>query len=185
MDTKTICLALLSQGDTTGYEIKKAFEEGPFSYFQDVSYGSIYPALTKALDEGYVSVTEQQQSGRPARKVYSITDTGRAALINTLAEATAPDRVTSDFLFKVLFSGLLHPDALDELVTGRLAELNAKIDSMEGDADDRSMHGREHFVCGFGLAIYRAMQDFIEEHYAELIEQARTHEIQLPREAAD
>ena len=58
MDTKSICLAVLCQGDTTGYEIKKAFEEGPFSFFQDVSFGSIYPALTRALDEGLVDLVD-------------------------------------------------------------------------------------------------------------------------------
>ena len=30
MDVKTFCLAVLSRGDATGYEIKKACEEGRF-----------------------------------------------------------------------------------------------------------------------------------------------------------
>ena len=45
MDTRSICLGVLSMGEATGYEIKKLFEDGPFSHFYDAGYGSIYPAL--------------------------------------------------------------------------------------------------------------------------------------------
>ena len=30
MDVKTLCLGILNRGDATGYEIKKACEDGPF-----------------------------------------------------------------------------------------------------------------------------------------------------------
>ena len=33
MDAKTLCLGVLLRGEASGYEIKKAFEEGPFSQF--------------------------------------------------------------------------------------------------------------------------------------------------------
>src|SRR5690606_26574731 len=33
MDVKTLCLAVLFREEATGYEIKKAFEEGPFAHF--------------------------------------------------------------------------------------------------------------------------------------------------------
>src|SRR3546814_8991519 len=37
MDAKTLCLGVLSRGAASGYEIKKAFEEGPFSHFHQRS----------------------------------------------------------------------------------------------------------------------------------------------------
>ena len=52
------------------------FEEGPFSHFHDTNYGSIYPALSKLLDEEQVSCTEIPQDGKPDKKVYAITDLG-------------------------------------------------------------------------------------------------------------
>jgi PadR family transcriptional regulator AphA len=44
MNVRTLCLGILAQHDASGYEIKKAVEEGLFAHFIDASYGSIYPA---------------------------------------------------------------------------------------------------------------------------------------------
>ncbi len=63
MDVKTLCLAVLFQGEATGYEIKKAFEEGPFAHFQRASFGSIYPALSKLLVEE-LAEAEARQGGQ-------------------------------------------------------------------------------------------------------------------------
>src|SRR3546814_3071348 len=56
MDAKTLCLGVLSRGAASGYEIKKAFEEGPFSHFHQASFGSIYPALNALSADGLVAV---------------------------------------------------------------------------------------------------------------------------------
>ena len=74
MSVRSLCLAILSFGDATGYEIRKESTEGRFSYFDDASFGSIYPALARLESEGLVTVREEPQAGKPARKVYSITD---------------------------------------------------------------------------------------------------------------
>jgi hypothetical protein len=77
MNVRTLCLGILAQQDASGYEIKKAVEEGLFAHFIDASYGSIYPALTQMLGDGHVSVREDNQPGKPPKKVYSITQTGK------------------------------------------------------------------------------------------------------------
>src|SRR3546814_15551348 len=67
MDVKTLCLGVLSRGEASGYEIKKAFEEGPFSHIHHASFGSIYPALNALSAEGLVAVRAQAQNTRPAK----------------------------------------------------------------------------------------------------------------------
>ncbi|MBZ0218286.1 MAG: PadR family transcriptional regulator, partial [Fimbriimonadaceae bacterium] len=99
MNVRTLCLGILNFEEATGYEIKKLSVEGRFSHFIDASFGSIYPALTRLCDEGLVNVRVEQQEGKPARKVYSITDAGRAEFIASLNEAPAPDKIKSEFLF--------------------------------------------------------------------------------------
>jgi DNA-binding PadR family transcriptional regulator len=84
MDAKTLCLGVLAKGDASGYEIKKAFEEGPFAHIHPTSFGSIYPALAKLTDEGLVSCTELAQDKRPDKKVYAMTESGRRALVTEL-----------------------------------------------------------------------------------------------------
>src|SRR3546814_15114546 len=79
MDGKTLCLAVLFREEATGYEIKKAFEEGPFAHFQRAGFGSIYPALSRLLAEGLAEARAHEQDGRPDKKVYRLNAAGRAA----------------------------------------------------------------------------------------------------------
>ena len=77
MNVSSICLAILFCGDRTGYDIRKISTEGSYSFFVEASYGSIYPALNRLEHEGLVTCRHEAQDGKPARKVYSITDSGR------------------------------------------------------------------------------------------------------------
>ena len=51
MNIRTLCLGILQFEDATGYEINKLVADGRFSHFIEASYGSIYPALTKMMQE--------------------------------------------------------------------------------------------------------------------------------------
>ena len=86
MNVRTLCLVILAFDEASGYEIKKAVEDGMFSHFIEASYGSIYPALTQMLADGLVSVREQVQEGKPLKKAYTITEAGLKALKNSLQE---------------------------------------------------------------------------------------------------
>ncbi|MCZ4299639.1 PadR family transcriptional regulator, partial [Henriciella marina] len=72
--------------ETTGYEIRKRSTEGDFSFFLEASFGSIYPALSKLEEDGFVTSHVQAQEGKPAKRVYSITQVGRESFINSLFE---------------------------------------------------------------------------------------------------
>ena len=54
MDVKTVCLGMLTDGDATGYDLKKHFDSS-FGHFYSAGYGSIYPALASLADHGLVS----------------------------------------------------------------------------------------------------------------------------------
>ena len=123
-------MGVLSLGGAPGYEIKKLLESR-FSHFYDASFGSIYPALTKLTGEGLVSCTPQPQNGRPEKKVYRITPSGRFAFANELQGEPAPDRVRSEFLVVMTFSELLPPQALDRLFDARLADYRERIAALE------------------------------------------------------
>src|SRR5690606_31134512 len=104
MDVKTLCLGVLSRGEASGYEIKKAFQEGAFSHFHQASFGSIYPALNALAAEGLVAVRAQAQDKRPDKKIYSLAPKGQTALLAALMAPPAPDAMRSDFLFILFFA---------------------------------------------------------------------------------
>jgi len=168
MDARLLCLGALHFGDASGYEIKKLFEEGDFSFFHETSFGSIYPALSRLVEDGLALVAEQAQDKRPDKKVYSITDKGRDLFAESLREPPAPDKIRSDFCFLMLFAHLLPSAAIDRLIRDRIAWYRLHIGQMEAcDAHEAPPGGR--LINGLGLAIYRNAAAYLEENRASFV----------------
>jgi DNA-binding PadR family transcriptional regulator len=163
IDVRAICLALLSGGPKTGYEIKKSFEEGPLGYFIEASFGSIYPALGRLTEEGLVECRTQPQDGKPDRKIYSMTPEGQRAFKEALQTKPGPDKYRSDFLFILLFAEHLPPQHLKRLIDERLEDYQAMLKRMEA-ADCAPLPGGIEFVRGQGIAYFRAIIDYIEKN---------------------
>ena len=169
MDTKTICLAVLSSGAASGYEIKKMCEEGVFHHIHEVGFGSIYPALGKLREEGLVTVTDTPQAGRPSKKVYQLTAAGRIALLDALSTTPGQDKVRSEFLVRMLFAELLGARTTESFLDGRLRFLQERIADMKNCECGPASTVGERFVHGFGLAIYQAMETYLREHGHEVV----------------
>lgn len=73
-DLQLVLLALLAERASYGYELIKALEERSDGFYSP-SPGMVYPALTWLEEMGYASVTAEG-----VKKLYSITDAGRAYL---------------------------------------------------------------------------------------------------------
>jgi PadR family transcriptional regulator AphA len=168
MDARVLCLGALHFGDASGYEIKKLFEEGDFSFFYETSFGSIYPALSRMVEDGLALVAEQAQDKRPDKKVYSITDKGRDLFAESLREPPADDKIRSDFCFLMLFAHLLPPALIDRLIRDRIAWYRRQIGQMETcDSADAPPGG--HFINGLGLAIYGSAAAYLEANRAGFV----------------
>jgi len=167
VDVKTVCLGILNFGDASGYEIKKALEEGPFAHIHAASYGSIYPALNALSAQGYAECRQMTQDKRPDKKIYSITDAGRRALQESLLVTPAPDSFRSDFLFILFFAELLPPDRLAELIDQRIAWYRENLERMEQCNLESPGHS---FVHGMGQAIYRAAAEYLERNRDQVLE---------------
>ena len=53
VDVKTVCLGMLTDGEASGYDLKKHFESS-FGHFFAAGYGSIYPALALHGARNYI-----------------------------------------------------------------------------------------------------------------------------------
>ncbi len=168
MDSRTLCLGVLMLGDASGYEIKKHFEEGPFAHIHATGFGSIYPALGALLSDGLVTCTQMSQDGRPDKKIYSITDDGRRAFVRALHRAPGPDTFRSDAVFMLFFAELLDRDHLREVFDEYLELHRASVARMSSGECVGSSPGHD-FVHGLGLAIYRAIAEYMEHHRSELL----------------
>ena len=165
MNIRTLCLGILSLKEASGYEIKKEIEDGMFRHFIDASYGSIYPALTQMNAEGLLTVRAEEQSGRPDKKVYGITEAGRAALTKGLSVVPGKDKFKSEFLFEMLLQHLLTTQQVELAITKQHADLSEELDSIlteRGKADAEGCGAGARFVMGYGECVLRAGLDFLE-----------------------
>ena len=82
-DLQLVLLALLEKQPSHGYELIKALEERSGGFYSP-SPGMVYPALTWLEEVGYASVAAEG-----TKKLYSITDPGRAYLKENRGAADA------------------------------------------------------------------------------------------------
>ncbi len=170
MDVKTLCLGVLTEGDQTGYEIKRRFEEA-FSHFFGASFGSIYPALAELSRQGLVTCRSVEQDKRPDKKVYSLTAAGqRVADRGADDHAAAPQGALgvpgADVLRAPPAAGA---GGRDHRPDGR--PLGAAGGRARGCARDRATAPTPgmRFAAGYGRAVLGAALAYVREHKDELV----------------
>ncbi|MEW5422481.1 PadR family transcriptional regulator [Amorphus sp. 3PC139-8] len=150
MNVRTLCLAILQHGDATGYEIKKMSVEGEYSYFVDASFGSIYPALSRLEADGLVTVREETQTGKPARKIYSVTEAGRAALVEALMAEPEEDLFRSPFLLVAMNAELLPRAHIAHAIDKKIDELEQEVAHL-GQIIEAYENPGSRWIASYGL----------------------------------
>ena len=77
--TSLLLLHLLEEQDMYGYQLAKEMERRSEEAFH-VKEGTLYPALKKLEEKGYIDSYWQDQEKGPARKYYRISKEGKDAL---------------------------------------------------------------------------------------------------------
>lgn len=173
MNVRTLCLSILYEADATGYEIRRMCVEGECSYFIEASFGSIYPALARLEDDGLVTSRTQQQDGKPAKKVYSITEAGRAAFAQQLAEPLGEDMFRSAFLLFARYAHILPRDLVEARCNEFLERRIAARKKLEQASDECSSSPADLWVINYGRAMMEVAEKHMRSHMHELITMAR------------
>jgi PadR family transcriptional regulator, regulatory protein AphA len=95
-------LGLLSQGPSSGYDLRRKTEQ-QIGHFWSESFASIYPMLKRLLEGGFVERQQVEQTDKPDKWVYTITELGLVAFRNWLSEEIQPMPPRSILLMKVYF----------------------------------------------------------------------------------
>jgi len=77
-------LALLAKEEKYGFQILHELRERSNGFF-DLKEGTLYPALRRLEERGFVKSRWQEPKTGMPRKYYRLTDRGRAALTEALA----------------------------------------------------------------------------------------------------
>lgn len=103
-------LGLLNYGEKTGYEIMRLFKEH-LNYFWAAQTSQIYRELQKLEEGGYVVSRRVEQTGKPDKNVFSITEAGKEELRRWLADRTGSLFTNKPALMRAFFMGELPPEA--------------------------------------------------------------------------
>ena len=176
MNVATLCLAILHEGETTGYEIRKSSTEGEYAYFVEASFGSIYPALARLEADGLVTSRVEQQEGRPAKKVYAITPLGRETFHASLFSKLDKDTFRSEFLLFARFAPHLPASLVKARIEERLTMLDAEIEQIEQIRNRRGSNPSDRWVTDYGWECQKVAREHLATHMQELIDLAEPDE---------
>src|ERR1700761_2385748 len=90
-------LVSLCEQAGSGYELARRFDRS-IGYFWTATHQQIYRTLRSMVNDDWVHATTVHQRGRPDKKVYSVSQQGRAELARWIAEpliAKGPDGVSA------------------------------------------------------------------------------------------
>jgi PadR family transcriptional regulator AphA len=115
MSLKHAILVLLEAESSTGYDLMRKFKEG-VGYFWNAKHQQVYQQLKKLNDEGLINYSVREQSGKPDKKIYSISEQGQQELSTWINSPVKPSK-TNDALLVKLYAGHLgsKDGILDEL----------------------------------------------------------------------
>ena len=107
-------LGLLARCPMSGYDLARILKQS-FIPFGSISHTQIYPALASLEQQGHVSYyTVEQNTGRPNKKVYELTEGGRTALRQWVESPTPLVTLNDEFFLKAYSLWVANPEAMKE-----------------------------------------------------------------------
>jgi DNA-binding PadR family transcriptional regulator len=173
-------LVSLTEKASTGYDLARRFDKS-IGQFWTATHQQVYKVLARMEQSGWVRSTVVEQEGRPDKKVYDVTDAGRAELAAWIALPAEPEATRSDLAVKIrgaadgdLASVLaevarhraLHADRLDAYLANEKHEF-ADPDTLTG----RQLH--QWLVLRGGITLERSLIDWYDDVLTTLGAQRR------------
>ncbi|MBW7881957.1 MAG: PadR family transcriptional regulator [Caldilineaceae bacterium] len=135
MSLQHLILGLLKYAPMSGYDLNKAFQAS-VQHFWNTEQSLIYRALYKMADLGWVEYEQQIQDHLPNKKLYRLTEAGRAEFRRWLATPQSSLSFHEAWLGQLFFGAELSTDQLRTLLEARIASLRETLDVYENQVPD-------------------------------------------------
>lgn len=165
-------LGLLNYGEMSGYEIMEVFRDS-LSFFWKAQTSQIYRELQTLKEKGYVEDRLVEQSGRPDKKLFSVTGAGQQELKRWLREDGTGLDLRSTLLMHVFFRGELPAGEnieyfrrLKQECTGLLDEMQAAwkyVDEYEVQLQDASVPVYWRMTVEYGCRYMKMLMDWCDD----------------------
>lgn len=172
MNTRMLCLGVLTMGNASGYDIGKKLEQ-VFGNFIDVAASGVYPALRALYEEGLVDYQAVEQDALPNKKVYTITEQGHEAFRAALGELPPRHRIRSQFVLLLFYAELLSGDRLAAVLEERKTELRHWLRLTENwqvcPEEGTPVSAGRDFIARLGKTMLNTELSFLEAHGDQLV----------------
>ena len=136
-------LGLLTQKPKHGYELHRYFTDpSALGQVWYLGLSQMYKLLKELERQGYVEVNVELQENYPARKVYHITPSGRAAFLLWMEKPVSNTRlIRVEFLAKLFLAQLLGSEMIERVIDTQLETCQAQLTRLL-DVETRRGGGR-------------------------------------------
>jgi DNA-binding PadR family transcriptional regulator len=170
LSVKHAILGLLASKPLHGYELKTGFEN--LVPTTEINVGQVYTTLDRLSRDHLVTHEVVNQSERPDKKVYALTDDGRKELKEWLATPSAVDlNLRNETFLKLMLARRLRgADPLKVLAIERRASFERLHEAAESKARAREQGASVHAILLLDLAVLR-LEAFLKwlEHCEEAL----------------
>lgn len=130
-------LGLLNEGFTYGHELDRVLDERSMRYWTKLTRKSIYLALKRMTEKGWVESRTEKKGNMPEQKLYSLTEKGKTKLQEMVEEGLAStELVRFDYSIPIALMYVLpQPVAIEKLALRRewLRNFLSEIPPVEND----------------------------------------------------
>ncbi|NRS47442.1 DUF4180 domain-containing protein [Brevibacillus sp. HB2.2] len=138
MSIQLAILGILSWKSSTGYDLKKIFEDSSFMYWSG-NNNQIYKALISMENEGFVTNDVVHQDNSPSKKIYTITEEGLKELRKWLVSSPEAPEIKKTFLVQLAWSDMLSNQELSEVLSKYENEIKLQL-IMQKEKYKRALH---------------------------------------------
>jgi DNA-binding PadR family transcriptional regulator len=181
MNIKHVMLGLLSLEPMTGYDIKKAMQKSPLTYWTG-NNSQIYRALAELQDDDLVTAEVIHAGAAPTKKRYTITNWGRQELRDlSLAFPELPE-LRKPFLLQLSFGRDLSRENIEDLLNRYEGELKGLLltlgDQALPEESTEFESALRRLIAANVRKFYEDEIDWVREVRREALPLAKTAEVQ-------
>lgn len=164
-----VIVGMLLQGKMSGYDLKKVIEQS-IGVFYKISYGSLYPALKRMTERGWIN--EEETGNSKNKKLYSVQPEGIQSFHLWLKEPLQANK--REHLLKIFFYDHLdEPTRLQQLeayqrgVQMQIAQMEHVQQIVSGELE--RIENKEDYYYRLSVMDYGIQFFKMENHWLEMI----------------
>jgi PadR family transcriptional regulator, regulatory protein AphA len=152
-------LGVLGYGAVSGYDLNKAFQAS-IQHFWNTEQSQIYRALHKLADAGWVEIEHIAQDDVPDKKIYHLTEAGRAELRRWQTTPQPYPTPHEGWLGQLFFGAGADLDGLEGVLDARIDTLRKMIARYETDVPTGALHYAELYGAQADLPYWLLTLDY-------------------------